>query len=441
MKRSCSNATGIVVQAAYRDKLQDKFKEHYLPAGVTMWSALAIWMKAPEGGAYDEVITTAMQSMRLKVLGQETNNRDMMVKSMHMDGRTFRELRQQLMKARSVEDIKRAFRICFMLVASDACMMGTAHRLSKDGQGSHAWRYHLPGLESIMLSLGAEAFASDDLYNMFPLTRAAMLGWAICDERPTFLSKPEWKTAPYVGHVKLPWQSLIDILFDVPELMITIRELAVVSDSSTFAGLMDQFVASHKGLTDQLELWCKSYGKALNLDDILTADLTQIGSERHLSSMGQCINVLYYYLVVLCYYDLAYRVSRGGLLIPHKHQAYFDELEGLADVTRVAESIATCLSYCGRMNLGVAVKTFVCIPLTVVYRFLHRNSLSVSLWKVQQVVDNYMQNDLVLISDFADLAISPPIGSLRASPSCASSASPESYRDDSPPATTRRSLL
>lgn len=440
MKKSCSSATGIVVQAAYRDKLVDNFKERYLPENVTMWSALAIWMKSTPDGVYDKALNTAMESVQLKVLGQETNNRDMLVKSIQMDGATFRQLRQQLVQVKTVEDLKRAFRLCFMLVASDTCMMGTAHRLSKDGQGRHAWRNHLPGLESIMLSLGPEAFAGKDLYNMFPLARAAMIAWAICDERPTFISAPEWKTVPYRYHAKLPWQSLIDTLLDVPELVSITHELAVMPDSSTLVVLMDQFVATHKGMMDGLSQWRKTYSKALSLDAILGTDLTQIGSECNLSSMVQCINVMYYYLTILCYYDLAYRVSRGGLPIPQQHQTYFAKLDDLAEVTNASESIATCLSYCSRLNLGVAVKTFVCIPLTIAYRFLHRHSLSVSLWKLQQVVDGYMENDLILLSDFAGLAVSPTVASAKDS-SCASSTSRESYREFSRPNTTGHAVV
>lgn len=440
MKRSCSNATSIVVQAAYRDKLEDSFNEHYLPAGVTMWAALAKWMKPTSTGTQDATLSAAMDSMRLKSLGQETSNRDMLVKSMQIDNTTLRELRRQLAQAKTGEDLKRAFQLCFMLVASDTLMMGTAHRLSKDGQGRHAWRNHLPGLESIMLSLGPEAFAADDVFSKFHLTRVAMLGWAICDERRTFMSMPEWKIVPYRGRTKLPWHNLVDVLLDVPEIMHTIRLLAMPSDSVTLASHMDRLVAMHKGMIDDLDEWRKSYSKALNLDVILSTDLTHAGGERNISSMGQCINVMYYYLVILCYYDLAYRVSRGDLAIPQQHEAYFAKLEDLSEVTNVLESIAACLSYCGRMNLGVAVKTFVCIPLTIAYRFLHRHSLSVSLWKLQQVVDGYLENDLILLSDFAGLAVSPPASSPKA-PSCASSASTESYRDFSSPTTTGHAVL
>lgn len=434
MKTSCSSAAGIVVQAAYRDKIQDTFNEHFLPAGGALWSTLASWMNVPNLDIYDKTVHAAMDSMRLKVLGQETNNRDMLVKSIQMDNITFRELRQQLMRAKTVDDTKRAYRLYFALVASDACMMGTAHRLSKDGQGGHAWRNHLPGLETIMLSLGPVAFAADDLFNLFPLTRAAMLAWAICEERPTSIATLEWKTVPYRHRWKHPWQNLVDILFDVPELMSMTRRMAAVSDSATVEGIMDQFVAKHKGLINSLNQWRQSYSKILHLDAILNADLTQIGSERKLNSMGQCINVMFYYLALLCYYDLAYRVSRGGIPIAPEHQVYFAKLDDLAVVTHASESIATCLSYCGRINLGVAVKIFVCIPLTVAYRFLHRHALSVSLWKLQKVVDRYMEDNLILLSDFAKLAISSPVAVLEASSSCTSTTSIESYPSCSPPA-------
>lgn len=435
MKTNQGAAAGIVSQAAYRDKLQDDFRELYLPAGTAIWKALASWTQLSERSGHDKAVLASMDGVRLKVLGQATGNRDMAVKSLQMTGIVLRELRQQISRMSTIEDKKRAFRLCFMLTVANVCMMGTAHRLSKDGQGQKEWQDHLPGVEMTLQALGPEAFAVDDLHCVFSLTRILMLGQSIHDERRTFMSTPDWKTLPYKGQLKHPIQNLFDILFDASDLVCETQEMAAAASSSKddYPAMLDDFASRHAQILIDRDAWRKRFSGILGLDAIFSCDLTRVGSESSFSSMVEGIHVLFYHLVTLCFYDAAYRVSRcaGKLPIPAQHRAYFAQLDDdLSDATRAVESIISCLSYCGQLDLGIALKTFTGLPLIVAQRFLHRHSLSIPLWKLQRVVQQYIDNDLILLADFADPAVTPPSGSLGGSTAFASAGR---YRDYMPP--------
>lgn len=130
---------------------------------------------------------------------------------------------------------------------------------------SAAWIEHALGLGRLIELRGPDSFNRPDQRTLFEVNRFIIILASLAIAKPTFLSRPEWKTVPwiYAPDRKNSMQSLLDIFADVA----TLKGL-LVSDS--YQGLRH---VVHDGIYEAIGN-LRSWRSAWDMDNVL--DVTDV---------------------------------------------------------------------------------------------------------------------------------------------------------------------
>lgn len=126
---------------------------------------------------------------------------------------------------------------------------------------SDGWIGHSLGLERLVELRGPESFRTLPDQAIFERSRAGIIIAAIVLHRPIVLSQTRWKTIPWqdAPQSKQPFQYVIDILADCPQLFVLKDKLYVASLAEERNILVQELEQQTQSLMIQLEAWKASY--------------------------------------------------------------------------------------------------------------------------------------------------------------------------------------
>jgi hypothetical protein len=89
----------------------------------------------------------------------------------------------------------------------------------QSGKQAQSWLSHAQGEIALIVARGPEAFTEDTAHQMFVNARWRPLIAACRIRKRSILDQPCWKIIPWIGRVKTPLDSLLDILAGIPEIL------------------------------------------------------------------------------------------------------------------------------------------------------------------------------------------------------------------------------
>ena len=159
-------------------------------------------------GPSAEVLMPALTSSALVILGKETDNRDLLMNGLKMQGMVLHRLGKELQRVQKGDSMVSAdaLRLTMMCVAISELL------------GNNSWigaARHLQGVAAIVESLGVKELTTDEKREGFYGFRRLQAALSFAFDLDSFLARPEWIHLPWKAEVKSaqqPYQLLLDMV-------------------------------------------------------------------------------------------------------------------------------------------------------------------------------------------------------------------------------------
>ncbi|KAF1844307.1 uncharacterized protein K460DRAFT_357916 [Cucurbitaria berberidis CBS 394.84] len=308
----------------------------------------------------DEALQLAVLAIGTAALGRSTNDGDLTRQGRSLYGKALKETAVALRNpTRATSDavfaIPRVMALFEILFGAE---------LSSNDQAK-GWLSHAQGETALIVSRGPEAYAeSEEAHLLFINARFRPLIAAVRTRKATVLNEERWKTLPWIGRVKRPNDTLLDILCGVPEMLEAVDILACTPASEKWIkGLRIQTIAKCWTLHFQLDAWF-----AANPNEVYTPTRVDTSAPIFFPDFDTaCLSVRYWVTGLLLYSTLDMASGIQPLTddsIPHPdrpHPRYFARL------------IARSVPYFFQAKYGVSGATQISFPLGNALFYMNRN--------------------------------------------------------------------
>ena len=159
-------------------------------------------------GPSAEVLMPALTSSALVILGKETDNRDLLMNGLKMQGIVLHRLSKELYRVQKGDSLVSADALRFTI------MCVAISELLGNGSWIGAAR-HLQGVAAIVESLGVEELTTNEKREGFYGFRRLQAALSFAFDLDSFLARPEWIHFPWKAEMKCanhPYHVLLDIV-------------------------------------------------------------------------------------------------------------------------------------------------------------------------------------------------------------------------------------
>ena len=239
----------------------------------------------------------------------------------------------------------------------------------------HGWINHQLGLAKIIQLRGPEAYSHADSLDLFEGNRFLIILASLATSSSTFLSLPAWKTIPWSRnpHSKSNFQSLLDIIADIPEL----RQRQ--SSATTADGLLQDDPTFCHGTLDviqRLKEWRTTWNRLPeSFTTVLheSSDTDTISHSLYFSSLmaANCVTI----------YNAALILAIEILVCSPGHNHIKESTTGLNHNARLsAFEICSCLGYLLMDNHNMVGQFMLLWPMRMAWKAFDRSSTPEGRW-------------------------------------------------------------
>ncbi|PTB35646.1 hypothetical protein M441DRAFT_31853 [Trichoderma asperellum CBS 433.97] len=129
------------------------------------------------------------------------------------------------------------------------------------------WRAHIEGQLALFLARGPESFVSGQAHQLYVDGRILIVMLSIGRRAKSPLHTPEWRSTPWRDIPKSTKDKLIDILEDVPFMLIAYDELRACQDPERFDELRQIVMLNCQHIATSLDVWEEEAGPILRQFD------------------------------------------------------------------------------------------------------------------------------------------------------------------------------
>ncbi|KAL7921308.1 hypothetical protein ACQKWADRAFT_327803 [Trichoderma austrokoningii] len=129
------------------------------------------------------------------------------------------------------------------------------------------WRAHIEGQLSLFLARGPKSFMAGQSHQLYVDGRILIVMLSIGRRAKSPLHTKEWRTIPWRDIPKSTKDKLIDILEDVPFMLIAYDKLCACQDPGRFAELRHTVLINCEQIASSLDVWEKEAGPILRQFD------------------------------------------------------------------------------------------------------------------------------------------------------------------------------
>lgn len=169
----------------------------------------------------DEALQMAVLAIGTAALGKSTGDIALSQQSKTLYGKALKETAVALRnptraKSEAVLAVPRVMALFEILFGAEA----------NSGTQAKSWLSHAEGEAALIISRGPEAYSkNEEAHLLFVNARFRPLIAAVRTRKATILNEEHWKTLPWVGRVKTPNDTLLDILCGIPEILEAVDKL------------------------------------------------------------------------------------------------------------------------------------------------------------------------------------------------------------------------
>jgi hypothetical protein len=330
-----------------------RYRSGTMPITCSTWLLSACESSTTSGA---DVLSEAMLSMALGMVGAELNDIHLLRSAMHAYQRALIRVQKGLSLILSGSDSPDASQDFLPL----SCMACTLTELLANRSIESASR-HLDGIALLIEKCGIVSLESPNMRAMFYEHRGVYIALCFLDRRSCFYAKNEWMHVALndsAEHATSYYQTLIDIAYLIPELMEEYDSTGLAS-----IGHLHQMLQRLRQFHDLLDYWKRNFEVTVNVPLVVVKETDSddlFPNEIHFAAMGAATSLLYYYAFKIylnqMIIDIAEDLALQGQPIPGIRSEAKDQALGYA------RRICRSLPYCFEKDKGALGKLISMFP-------------------------------------------------------------------------------